>query len=762
MSVVVAAVWPSSAGAQTLTQCKKAMSVTPTATQAPLPPGGDPKAPRPWIAKADAAMPYVTLVCDATQLFADEIEFYQELDLVKAHGHVNFIDGTERITADRVEFNVKTKLGKFWQAQGIMGMAGKPDTRSILGTTEADAYFYGEELEITAKGVFKLTNGKFTTCVQATPRWQVEAKDMILVKDRRAVVTNALLRIKDVPILYLPWLYYPINKENRATGLLMPSYGNSTYRGQSISTGFFLTLGRSMDATLHFEHASKAGNGYGLEYEYVQAPGSEGYIRGALFPGSSEPGTLFPSRTFTISSAITQRLPGNLDFRSNVDYSSSILNQQVTQQSFTAATNSTRSANFNLRGSYGRVQASAEAGFTDVFFSSTTGIRTGNAPRINISLAQSPIGPSKVYFGVTSEFAGIIRQDSIGDPKTSRNVQRIDINPIVRAPIGNLPFLGVTATVGYRFTRWNERLATANATTQTPVPISRQLLDLRAEVTGPTFTRIYDSPNSDYAKRWKHVIQPTFAITKTTMFDEFALVPKNDGVDMLYGGVTSMAYGIANRLLAKRPSATGGAAAAQEVASIQVQQTYYTNAVASIFDTNYQSSIYSAGVSKFSPVAITAVVQPTTGANITARAEYDMTYKAIRSTSAGAGITSPVLTLNATWARQDSLSKDPKDPLLTVKTPVYHSLITSVAAHTPDRRFNGSWSWSYDIQRGQQLQQRYTASYMAQCCGIAMEYQVYNFGGLSVAGIQQDKRFNMSFSLAGVGTFANLLGAFGR
>ena len=75
---------------------------------------------------------------------------------------------------------------------------------------------------------------------------------------------------------------------------------------------------------------------------------------------------------------------------------------------------------------------------------------------------------------------------------------------------------GITATVGYRFTRWNQRLATANVITQTPIPISRQLFDLRADVTGPTFTRVFDTPGNGYAARWKHVIQPTFSISKTS------------------------------------------------------------------------------------------------------------------------------------------------------------------------------------------------------------------------------------------------------
>ncbi len=60
------------------------------------------------------------------------------------------------------------------------------------------------------------------------------------------------------------------------------------------------------------------------------------------------------------------------------------------------------------------------------------------------------------------------------------------------------------------------------------------------------------------------------------------------------------------------------------------------------------------------------------------------------------------------------------------------------------------------------LQQRYAAFYNAQCCGIAVEYQTFNFAGsFAGLGITQDKRFNLSFTLAGIGTFSNLFGAFG-
>jgi hypothetical protein len=41
-------------------------------------------------------------------------------------------------------------------------------------------------------------------------------------------------------------------------------------------------------------------------------------------------------------------------------------------------------------------------------------------------------------------------------------------------------------------------------------------------------------------------------------------------------------------------------------------------------------------------------------------------------------------------------------------------------------------------------------------------YQTFNFQGAAFNfGVPQDRRFNLSFTLAGIGTFSNLFGAFG-
>ena len=91
-----------------------------------------------------------------------------------------------------------------------------------------------------------------------------------------------------------------------------------------------------------------------------------------------------------------------------------------------------------------------------------------------------------------------------------------------------------------------------------------------------------------------------------------------------------------------------------------------------------------------------------------------------------------------------------------------HYLNSFTSLRTRDNRVGGVYQFNYDVQRTRYLQQRVLAYYNAQCCGISLEYQSFNLEGLSTRmRIEQDRRFNLSFTLAGLGTFSNMLGAFG-
>ena len=86
--------------------------------------------------------------------------------------------------------------------------------------------------------------------MQPTPRWEIVSGSATINLDDYAMLRNAVMRVKDVPVFYLPVLYYPIQSDDRATGFLLPTYGTSTYRGQSLSNAFFWAINRSQDPTL--------------------------------------------------------------------------------------------------------------------------------------------------------------------------------------------------------------------------------------------------------------------------------------------------------------------------------------------------------------------------------------------------------------------------------------------------------------------------------------------------------------------------------
>src|SRR6185295_5287063 len=221
-----------------------------------------------------------------TTIFADDAWYYQDGNKFVATGNVVFAQGDNRISAERIEFNTETRLGTFFNASGISTV--KPPKQPVrsggvapppMPGQDTVVYFFGESIEKLGPRKYKIKNGGFSTCVQPTPRWDLNADTVILNVDHYTFLKQAVLRVKGVPMFYLPVLYYPTKKEDRATGILIPTYGSSTLRGQSIHNAFFWAIDRSQDATFLHDWYSKTGQGVGTEYRYNFGGGDDGNLR---------------------------------------------------------------------------------------------------------------------------------------------------------------------------------------------------------------------------------------------------------------------------------------------------------------------------------------------------------------------------------------------------------------------------------------------------------------------------------------------------
>ena len=228
------------------------------------------------------------------KFFADQIEIFGDKNLLVASGNVVFANQEGRLAAEKVEFDLKKQTGIFYVASGTMPLGSAADPRQF-GNQQADVYFWGETIERLGDQKYKITRGGFTTCVQPTPRWELVTGSVTLNLNDYALATNTVLRVKGVPVIYLPWVYYPIQDDDRATGFLLPTYGSSSLRGQAISNAFFWAMGRSHDATFLHDWFTTTGYGAGVEYRYVAAAQVLG--RPARVPAQSEGSDLHGRRT---------------------------------------------------------------------------------------------------------------------------------------------------------------------------------------------------------------------------------------------------------------------------------------------------------------------------------------------------------------------------------------------------------------------------------------------------------------------------------
>jgi hypothetical protein len=238
-------------------------------------------------------------------------------------------------------------------------------------------------------------------------------------------------------------------------------------------------------------------------------------------------------------------------------------------------------------------------------------------------------------------------------------------------------------------------------------------------------------------------------------------IPRTVGAyDIIIGGTTQVNYGITNRLLVRKEvEGQPAAGAPREMLTVTVRQTYYTDSAASQFDTSYSYGYSNREPSAFSPISLNARATPMTPLFADLRVEYDPAPDdaddpRILGMSLNGTWRSENADITGGWTRQAYASPDRVIPPSNL-------IQSSANLRFAGSKYGGNVTFNYDLQRTTLLNQRYVAFYNAQCCGVSFEFQSFNYPERSGFLLPRDRRFNISFTLAGVGSFSNLLGTFG-
>ncbi len=101
----------------------------------------------------------------------------------------------------------------------------------------------------------KFTKSIFTLCDyrenEKCPPWSLQAKEMLHDKKKKTIFyDNAVIKVYDFPILYLPKLSHPDPTVDRRSGFLIPSFTDSRNLGEGIEIPYFWALSKERDFTL--------------------------------------------------------------------------------------------------------------------------------------------------------------------------------------------------------------------------------------------------------------------------------------------------------------------------------------------------------------------------------------------------------------------------------------------------------------------------------------------------------------------------------
>ncbi|MCU0935450.1 MAG: LPS assembly protein LptD, partial [Gammaproteobacteria bacterium] len=239
----------------------------------------------------------------ATGIFAEEAELRQSgaSDIV---GRVVLRRGDQTVAADTVTYyreseRVEALDGiRFWDS-GLYAQAaqGQVDLGSENAWLENVHYRFltsagrgdARSAALTGSGIAVIEDGTFTTCDPGSDDWVIQAREITLDRpEDLGVARDATLRFQGLPILYTPYLDFPLSGR-RKSGLLPPVVGSTSNRGFELTLPYYWNIAPERDATLRVGELTKRGPMLGGEYRYLM-PTGRGNLQFEVLPHDQEDG----------------------------------------------------------------------------------------------------------------------------------------------------------------------------------------------------------------------------------------------------------------------------------------------------------------------------------------------------------------------------------------------------------------------------------------------------------------------------------------
>jgi LPS-assembly protein len=365
---------------------------------------------------------------DARSVAADSVTYDEKTGKLVVKGAVDFEDPRLSIRSDSGLYDA---------------LGGASFSKSNFQIFDRNGRGYAQQMAVQPDGKAILEKVRYTTCPVGNQDWMLQASSITLdTEQQQGTAHGVVMRFKDVPIFYSPYLAFPLSSE-RQSGVLFPSFGHSGSSGYQLEVPYYFDLAPNYDLTLTPGYLSARGVQLAGEFRFLTAS-SHGQIEENFLPNDT---IAHSDRAYLHFTDITDLKPG---LRLDTDIAS--VSDSSYFENFGAGTDQTsvtfleRRADLLYYDDAWRVRAQLQ-NFQTIDTSVDAGDRPySRVPRVE-AFARWPILDSKFEILLNSEATNFVRD--VGPAGV-----RMDLSPEIRWSNRTAGYFFEPA-VGYHYTQYD-------------------------------------------------------------------------------------------------------------------------------------------------------------------------------------------------------------------------------------------------------------------------------------------------------------------
>ncbi len=642
-------------------------------------------------------------------IHADRVTHNEKTQDVVAEGHVVLDQGTRRLAASRMVYNLTTETGTFFDASGSF---------------EPSIYFRAKTIEKVGEATYRLDDGVFTSCDIDDPDWSFEIGSGVVTLDDYARLKNVEVKAGKLPLLWTPYIVWP-TKEERAAGFLTPKVGFRSRFGSYLGTSYFIPVGDAADVTVNADVHTEGYYGLGTDVRYVPSQSITGRLSAYAVTDPEYDTTEWKYSYVHADEDLPGGFRGVIDVKdfSDIDFF------RFYERDFEINTLSNIYSSAYLTKNWSNYSLNIRADRREQFLSAGQSETFEQLPAIQLTQYPTRLGSSPVYLALESSAAHL---------RTSYGASyfRGDLFPTLSLQMRTPTWLSIKPQVSLRQT-WYTASREPGTRTIVEESLARGYAQGQVEMVGPSVSRVFDRKLGGFS-RFKHVIEPRARYLYTSDVEEQERVIRFDTVDSPYLPIVgeSVEYELVNRLIAKESAAGGNA---REIMSFSVKQS------ASLADPFRQFVGGALVETDTSPVTMNLRVNPYQSIALDAGLIYGNVTNQVDQVNLSANLMpgGGNRYLNFSWFARF------KDPGATTGESSQFRVSTGVPIWKD--RFRLDAAVNYDATREELLEQRYFFRFNASCYNIGLEMR--EFQEFRTGAPRSNRDIRLSIDLKNIGSF---------